>query len=269
MPPVAWSARDRRADSQPVDYGGVGTMSKSKRNGVDPQALIEQFGADTARFFMMFASPPEQTLEWSESGVDGSHRFLKRLWSYGVQFAAEVKPQLASKPMPLANLPPALAAVRREIHGVLKQANYDMQRHQFNTVASAAMKMLNALERAPRDAAAAHAAVAQEGFSILLRLLAPVTPHACHTLWRELGYGDDILAAAWPEPLDEALAQDEIELVLQIGGKMRGKILVPTEADQATIERLAVECEIAAKYLEGKTVRKVVVVPGRLVNIVA
>jgi leucyl-tRNA synthetase len=258
-----------RADSQPVDYGGVGTMSKSKRNGVDPQARIEQFGADTARFFMMFASPPEQTLEWSESGVDGSHRFLKRLWSYGVQFAAEVKPQLASKPMPLANLPPALAAVRREIHGVLKQANYDMQRHQFNTVASAAMKMLNALERAPRDAAAAHAAVAQEGFSILLRLLAPVTPHACHTLWRELGYGEDILATAWPEPLDEALAQDEIELVLQIGGKMRGKILVPTEADQATIERLAVECELAAKYLEGRTVRKVVVVPGRLVNIVA
>jgi leucyl-tRNA synthetase len=218
---------------------------------------------------MMFASPPEQTLEWSESGVDGSHRFLKRLWSYGVQFAAEVKPQLASKAISPASLPPELAAVRREIHGVLKQANYDMQRHQFNTVASAAMKMLNALERAPRDAAAAHAAVAQEGFAILLRLLAPVTPHVCHTLWRELGYGDDILAATWPEPLDEALIQDEIELVLQVNGKTRGKILAPADADHATIERLAVASEHAAKYLEGKTVRKVVVVPGRLVNIVA
>jgi leucyl-tRNA synthetase len=252
-----------------VDYGGVGTMSKSKRNGVDPQALIEQFGADTARFFMMFASPPEQTLEWSESGVDGSHRFLKRLWSYGAQYAAEVRPQLAAPDPSPANLPPTLTAVRREIHGVLKQANYDMQRHQFNTVASAAMKILNALERAPREPPAAHAAVAREGFSILLRLLAPVTPHVCHTLWRELGYGEDILAAAWPEPLDEALAQDEIELVLQIAGKMRGKLRVPADADQAAVERLAVSSDLALKYLEGRPVRKVVVVPGRLVNIVA
>jgi leucyl-tRNA synthetase len=131
------------------------------------------------------------------------------------------------------------------------------------------MKMLNALERAPREDAAAHAAVAREGFSILLRLLSPITPHVCHALWRELGYGDDILSAPWPEPLGEALVQDEMELVLQVGGKTRGKVRVPADADPATIERLAVASETAAKYLEGKAVRKVVVVPGRLVNIVA
>ena len=259
-----------KADGQAVTYGGVGTMSKSKRNGVDPQALIEEYGADTARFFMMFASPPEQTLEWSDSGVDGSYRFVKRLWSFGVQFRQEFRPLLPQRRLLATggSLDADLAAVRRDIHANLKQANYDMQRFQFNTVASAAMKMLNALERAPRGNPQAHAEVVEEGLSILLRLLSPVTPHLCHGLWNDLGYGEDILQAPWPEPLQAALQQDEIELVLQIGGKTRGKLLVPASAERTEIERLAAASETAAKYMEGRPAKKVVVVPGRLVNIV-
>ncbi len=255
-----------KADGQPVESGGVTTMSKSKNNGVDPQALIEQYGADTARFFMMFASPPEQTLEWSDSGVDGSYRFLKRLWA----FAAAVRDAVKSAPALPAKPGDALAAVRREVHLNLKQANYDFQKFQFNTVASAAMKMLNALERAPKQAEG-HTAVVREGLSILLRLLSPVTPHVCHHLWRELGYEDfhgDILLAPWPEPLEAALAQDEIELVLQINGKLRGSIRVPAGATREQIEQPALASEIALKYMEGRPAKKVVVVPGRLVNIV-
>ena len=239
-----------RADGSVIDYGGIGTMSKSKRNGVDPQALIEEYGADTARFFMMFASPPEQTLEWSDSGVEGAFRFLKRLWAFGHALKSRAAGKDAS-------------SLRHDIHVLLKQANYDLGKMQFNTVASAAMKMLNALEKAAGDA---HE---REGFSILLRVLSPVTPHICHTLWQELGFGDDILAAPWPEPLAEALVQDEIELVLQVNGKTRGAVRVPAGADRTAIEAAAVASEAAQKFMEGRPAKKVVVVPGRLVNIVA
>jgi len=243
-----------KADGQPVESGGIGTMSKSKNNGVDPQALIEEYGADTARFFMMFASPPEQTLEWSDSGVEGSYRFLKRLWHYCARF---------DQPSPAMDERAAKAA-RFEIHSVLKQANYDFARFQFNTVASAAMKMLNALERF----ATGRNAVSEEGLSILLRLLSPITPHICHHLWRELGLGENILEAPWPEPLDAALAQDEIELILQINGKLRGAVNVPAAATKEQIEAAALASETAVKYMEGRPAKKVVVVPGRLVNIV-
>jgi leucyl-tRNA synthetase len=238
-----------KADGSVIDYGGIGTMSKSKRNGVDPQALIEQYGADTARLFMMFASPPEQTLEWSDSGVEGAYRFLKRLWAFGHALKSRIPGDKAS-------------SLRREIHLVLKQANYDLGKMQFNTVASAAMKMLNALEKGIGDA---HE---REGFSILLRLLSPITPHVCHALWQELGYGEDILNAPWPEPLEEALVQDEIELVLQVNGKTRGNVRVPAGADRAAIEAAATASDAAQKFMEGKPAKKVVVVPGRLVNIV-
>jgi leucyl-tRNA synthetase len=251
-----------KADGRPVDYGGVGTMSKSKRNGVDPQSLIDEFGADTARFFMMFASPPEQTLEWSDSGVEGAYRFLRRVWAFGHGSHGAVSQQAA---MP-EKLPDQLAAVRREIHLLLKQANYDLGKFQFNTVASAAMKMLNSLEKAPegdgRDA------VIAECFGILLRMLSPITPHICHALWIELGYGADILAAPWPEPLADALVQDEEELVLQVNGKHRSNIRVKVGADRTAIEAVALASEAAQKFMEGKAAKKVVVVPGRLVNIV-
>ena len=238
-----------KADGSTIDYGGVGTMSKSKRNGVDPQALIEQYGADTARFFMMFASPPEQTLEWSDSGVEGAYRFMKRVWAFGHALKSQTAPGAAG-------------GLRREIHLLLKQANYDLGKLQFNTVASACMKMLNALEKAPADP---HAG---EGFGILLRVLSPIAPHIAHALWIELGYGEDILKAPWPEPLEEALVQDEQELVLQVNGKLRGSISVKVGADRTAIEAAALASPDALKFMEGKPAKKVVVVPGRLVNIV-
>ncbi len=251
------------ADGLPVDFQGMGTMSKSKRNGVDPQSLIDQYGADTARFFMMFAAPPEQTLEWSDSGVEGSHRFLKRVWAYGHALSGETASDLPAK---LAGNP---ANARREIHATLKQANYDLDRQQFNTVASATMKMLNALEKLQKDAESHWQGIAREGFSILLRLLSPIAPHITQTLWRELGFGDDILAAAWPQPEESALVQDEIELVIQVNGKLRGSMTVARTLDKPAIEQLAVAQTCVQKYLEdGGSVRKIVVVPNKLVNIV-
>ncbi|WP_374244201.1 leucine--tRNA ligase [Zoogloea sp.] len=244
------------------------TMSKSKNNGVDPQALIEQYGADTARFFMMFAAPPEQTLEWSDAGVEGAYRFLKRVWSFGHLFGTEIRAQIgAQRQLAGAKLPEALATFRREIHLLLKQANYDLGKQQFNTVASATMKMLNALEKAPREGALAAEAI-EEGFGILLRVLSPLTPHISHALWRELGYGDDILAAAWPEPLEAALVQDEVELMLQVNGKLRGSVRIAADAPKDVIEAAALANEAAVKFLEGRPAKKVIVVPGRLVNIV-
>ena len=256
-----------RADGEPVESDGIGTMSKSKNNGVDPQALVDEYGADTSRFFMMFASPPEQTLEWSDSGVEGSYRFLKRVWSLAREYRDSIRPALPSARTGISGLEQELAAVRREIHLNLKQANFDLGRFQYNTVASACMKMLNALERAPRRAPL-HSAVVEEGMSILLRVLSPITPHICHHLWRELGYGEDILAAPWPEPLAEALEQDEIELVLQISGKMRGKLRVPAGASQQELERFALDHEAVKRHSDGKPVKRIVVVPGRLVNVV-
>jgi leucyl-tRNA synthetase len=254
------------ADGDPVESAGIGTMSKSKNNGVDPQALMEEYGADIARFFMMFTSPPEQTLEWSDSGVEGSARFLRRLWTFAYEFAKS-QPGPVSVPVPL---PSSLASARREIHAVLKQANYDMARHQFNTVASAAMKILNALESADRGEsdAAAKAAVLREGLSILLRLLSPVTPHIAHHLWRELAFGDDILAAPWPEHEPAALIEDEIELVVQVNGKKRGDVRVPRDADSRAIETIVLADPRVEKFVTGQRVKKVIVVPGRLVNVV-
>ncbi|NMF97558.1 leucine--tRNA ligase [Aromatoleum toluolicum] len=257
------------ADGQPVVIGGTEKMSKSKNNGVDPQALVDQYGADTARLFIIFAAPPDQQLEWSDSGVEGAYRFLRRVWTFGHSFANEFRAQLpATRTLATVQLPDPLASVRREIHTCLKQANYDFGKHQFNTVVSAAMKTLNALEKAPRDHAAAHAEVVEEGLSILLRLLAPITPHVTHALWLDCGFAGDILDASWPQPSDAALKQDELDLVLQVNGKLRGNIKVAADASSAQIEAIALASEAAQKFMEGKPPRKVVVVPGRLVNIV-
>jgi leucyl-tRNA synthetase len=241
----------RRSDGAAVVYDGIGTMSKSKNNGVDPQALIDRYGADTARFYIIFASPPTNTLEWSDESVEGSYRFLRRVWAYALRHSQAPRSDAAAKD------------VRFEIHSVLKQANYDLQKHQFNTVASAAMKILNALEKLP-----GRNAVSEEGLSILLRLLSPITPHIAHHLWREMGFGEDVMQAAWPEPDAQALQQDEVELVVQVNGKLRGSILVPNGADRAAIEQLALANPNVQKFTAGQAVKKVVVVPGRLVNLV-
>ncbi len=244
-----------KSDGKPVEAGGTGTMSKSKNNGVDPQELIDHYGADIARFFMMFTSPPEDTLVWSDAGVEGASRFLRRLWSYGVRFKSGGGAAIAS------NLQ---QATRLEIHSVLKQANYDIARHQFNTVASAAMKILNALDRL----SGVENEVAKEGLSILLRLLSPIAPHISHHLWRELNFGEDVLAAPWPEHDPAALIEDEIELVVQVNGKKRGDVRVPREADAKAIEALVLASPAVQKFVSGQAIKKVVVVPGRLVNVV-
>jgi leucyl-tRNA synthetase len=255
-------------DRQPVDYGGVGTMSKSKNNGVDPQEVIDRYGADTARHFVMFAAPPEATLEWSAAGVEGSYRFLKRLWTHAHERAAAVAAGTGATPR--QDAAPAAKAARREIHLTLKQANYDYERIQYNTVVSAGYKMLNALDAVPADAAGA-AAVQHEGLAILLRVLYPVVPHTTWTLWNDLGYRErygDLLDAPWPQVDPAALAQDEIELVLQVNGKLRGKLVVPAAADRAAIETAARASAEVARHAAGAPVKKVVVVPGRLVNVV-
>jgi leucyl-tRNA synthetase len=255
------------ADGEPVECGGVGTMSKSKNNGVDPQTLIEHYGADTARFFMMFTAPPEQTLEWSDSGVEGAARFMRRLWTFAWELGRAELPRGAPGNAPL---PAPLARARREVHAQLGQANYDIGRHQFNTVASAAMKILNALEAAHRTEAQANlrGPVLHEGMAILLRLLAPMTPHVTHALWRELDYGADILAAPWPEHDAAALIQDEIELVVQVNGRKRADVRVPREAEREVIESLVLSDPDVQKFVNGQNVKRVIVVPGRLVNVV-
>ncbi|VVD80079.1 leucine--tRNA ligase [Pandoraea cepalis] len=253
-----------KADGADVTLGGIEKMSKSKNNGVDPQSLIDQHGADTARLFVMFAAPPEQQLEWSGAGVEGASRFLRRLWGFGQSQAALLRQ--ADAAIDTAN--PAAKALRLEIHGVLKQANYDYQRVQYNTVVSAAMKMLNAIES---DKGAAGAGAVRECYGILLRVLYPVVPHVTHGLWVELGYAaqqGDLLDAPWPEVDAAALVQDEIELVLQVAGKVRGAVRVAKDASREVIEQAALAHEMTAKFGEGKPVKKVIVVPGRLVNVV-
>ncbi len=249
------------ADGQPVVIGGTEKMSKSKNNGVDPQAIIDAYGADTARLFMMFAAPPDQQLEWSDAGVEGAFRFLRRVWNLSVELNGIGKAGAA-----FGNLSADDQALRRETHLALKQASFDFTRFQFNTVVSASMKMLNALEKARSSA---DRAVLGEGVSILLRLLSPITPHIAQTLWKELGYGDDILAASWPEVDEGALEQDEIELMIQVNGKLRGSLRVAKDADKATIEQLALASEAVQKQLAGAAAKKIIVVPGRLVNVVA
>jgi len=253
-----------KADGQPVTYEGWTTMSKSKNNGVDPQDLIEKYGADTARLYTMFTAPPEATLEWNDAALEGSYRFLRRVWNFGLKLA-QAGAGAAGAPSKAAQ------ALRREVHVVLRQVDYDYQRMQYNTVVSGAMKMLNALEDFNAHGEPGADAALREGFGILLRVLYPVTPHVTHTLWKELGYASaqgELLDAPWPQVDEGALKQDEVELVLQVNGKMRGAILVPAGADKAEIEKIALASEAFQKFSGGAAAKKVVVVPGRLVNVV-
>ena len=260
----------------PIDYEGVGTMSKSKNNGVDPQQLIEKYGADTARLYTMFTAPPELTLEWNDAAVEGSYRFLRRVWNFGVKLSAIDKDAALASVAGAASLKDVqfgkeAKALRLEIHTVLKQVDYDYQRMQYNTVVSGAMKMINALEDfKATDSAGAQVALI-EGFGILLRVLYPATPHIAHVLWDELGYAGtlgDLLDAAWPQVDPDALVQDELELMLQVNGKLRGAIRVAASADKAAIEQAALASEDFQKFAEGKAPKKVIIVPGRLVNVV-
>ncbi|MGE5651280.1 leucine--tRNA ligase [Noviherbaspirillum sp. UKPF54] len=254
-----------KKDGTPLEYE-MTTMSKSKNNGVDPQELIDQYGADTARLFVMFASPPEQTLEWNDAGVEGAHRFLRRVWAYAHAQSARIA---AAGALDASTLTEQQKTLRREVHKILQQAEHDYKRLQYNTVVSACMKMLNTLEDAKLDDSGA--AVASEAVSIFLRLLNPVAPHITSVLWNELGFAKvhgDILDAPWPQVDAGALEQAEIELVVQVNGKLRGSVKVPKDADKAAIEAAALANENVKKFVEG-TPKKVIIVPGKLVNIVA
>ncbi len=250
-----------------IDYEGVGTMSKSKNNGVDPQDLIEKYGADTARLYTMFTAPPEVTLEWNDAAVEGSYRFLRRVWNFAFKHQDALK---AGAALP-NELDAHLKTLRRDIHTVLKQASYDYERMQYNTVVSAVMKMLNTLEDAKLDNGPAAQAVLRECFGILLRVLYPACPHITAHVWAELAYTaqlGDLLDAPWPQVDDAALQRDELELMLQINGKLRGSVLVSAAASKADIEQAALAHEAFIKQAQGNAPKKVIVVPGRLVNIV-
>ncbi|MCQ4321909.1 leucine--tRNA ligase [Stutzerimonas stutzeri] len=253
------------SDGLPVEIGGTEKMSKSKNNGVDPQAMIDAYGADTCRLFMMFASPPDMSLEWSDSGVEGASRFLRRVWRLAhahVSAGAVVK-------LDISTLSDAQKAVRRAIHLAIKQASQDVgQHHKFNTAIAQVMTLMNVLEKAAA-ATEEDRALLQEGLETVALLLAPITPHLCHELWQQLGNSGSIIDAQWPAVDESALVQDSLTLVVQVNGKLRGHIEVPASAPREEVEASARANANVVRFTEGLTIRKVIVVPGKLVNIVA
>ena len=254
-----------KSDGLPVEIGGTEKMSKSKNNGVDPQAMIEAYGADTCRLFMMFASPPDMSCEWSDAGIEGANRFLRRVWRLAHSHVSAGLPGA----LDIASLTDEQKAIRRAIHLAIKQASTDVgQHHKFNTAIAQVMTLMNVLEKAP-TAGEQDRALLQEGLETVALLLAPITPHICHTLWQQLGKSGDIIDAAWPSVDESALVQDTLTLVVQVNGKLRGQIDVPASASREDVEAAARANENVLRFTEGLTIRKVIVVPGKLVNIVA
>ena len=256
------------ADGQPVVIGGIEKMSKSKNNGVDPQALIDQYGADTARLFMMFAAPPEQSLEWSDAGVEGAHRFLKRLWKMVYEHVeAGIVPAFAG-----GELPEALQTLRRQLHQTITKVTDDIERRkQFNTAIAANMELMNALSKVGGEIEAGDPltrAVKQEALEAIVLMLAPIVPHICRILIKALKPGACLVGSPWPQADAAAMVLDEIELMLQVNGKLRGKIKVAAEASREAIEQAALASTEVTRHLDGRPAKKVVVVPGRLVNVV-
>lgn len=254
-----------KTDGLPVEIGGTEKMSKSKNNGVDPQAMIDAYGADTCRLFMMFASPPDMSLEWSDSGVEGASRFLRRVWRLAHGHVAQGLPGK----LDIAALDDAQKVIRRGIHAAIKQASTDVgQFHKFNTAIAQVMTLMNVLEKAPQ-ASEQDRALLQEGLEAVTLLLAPITPHLSHALWKELGHTQAVIDAGWPAVDESALVQDTITLVVQVNGKLRGQVEMPAAASREEIEAAARNNDNVLRFLDGLTIRKVIVVPGKLVNIVA
>ena len=262
-----------KEDGEPVVLGGIEKMSKSKCNVVEPRDIINKYGADTARSFVMFAGPPDQSAAWSNSGAEGTFRFLRRIWNW----AYAHREALAAAPMPAdadfaaMTLSHDAKHLRREVHAALRQAEYDFDRMQYNTVVSACMKMFNAIE-AFKETGAAADAVRKETGSLLLRTLYPIAPHITTSIWGELGYIEalgELIDAPWPKWSEEAIAADELKLVVQVNGKLRGEILVDADADQKTIEEAALANPDVKRFVGELTVRKIIIVKNKLVNVVA
>jgi leucyl-tRNA synthetase len=253
-----------RDDGKPVTYDGIGTMSKSKLNGVDPTDMVKEYGADTVRLFMMFASPPEQTLEWSDAGVEGAARFLKRLRRAVEEHVAAGKaPELDA-----VSLNAVQKDLRRQVHETIVKVGDDIVRRMvFNTAIAAVMELLNALTR-HEGASEQDRAVRHEALRSITRLLAPIIPMESQSMWELLGESGDIMTAGWPEVDEAALVRDTVELVVQVNGKLRARVAVPAGADKDAVEATAMADENVQRFTDGKTVRKVIVVPGKLVNIV-
>ena len=254
-----------KSDGQPVEHCGMTKMSKSKNNGVDPQQVIDLHGADTIRLFTMFAAPPEQTLEWVDSAVDGANRFLKRFW----RFVNEVVEAGESEALDASKLSPAQKGIRRDLHKTIAKVSDDINRRQtFNTAIAAIMELLNKVQKAPLETATDRA-VAREAAVTMTQILNPITPHICHKLWSVLGYEDNIETAGWPVADEAAMVEDEKLIVVQVNGKLRAKITVPASASQDEVAALANKQDNVKSFTDGKTVRKVIYVQGKLLNIVA
>lgn len=253
------------SDGEPVIIGGIEKMSKSKNNGVDPQVMIDEYGADTCRLFMMFASPPDMSLEWSDSGIEGASRFLKRVWRLAYKHVQAG----ACEPLDIAGLNDTQKEVRRAIHAAIQHASQDVGQHQkFNTAIAQVMTLMNVLEKTPTEQAQDRALL-QEGLETVTLLLAPITPHICHVIWQQLGHSEPVIDAPWPQADESALIQDTLSMVVQVNGKLRAHIDVSASASREEIETIARENENVLRYTDGLTVRKVIVVPNKLVNIVA
>jgi len=248
-------------------------MSKSKGNTVDPNDLIKKYGADTVRLFTIFASPPEQSLEWNDDAVEGSFRFLKRIWQFAADNDFIIERNKTAKKGGAAEIDWSKASqpsleTRRQLHEILKQASFDFDRQQFNTVVSGAMKIMKLLQDIKDRQEDFNQLIIVEGMSMLLRILGPIAPHITHTLWKQLEYGDNILVANWPKVAHDALKTTQVDMIIQVNGKLRGHFSVPAEAEKTTIERAALAEPTIQKYLEGKECKKIIVVPNKLVNIV-
>ena len=240
-------------------------MSKSKGNTVDPQGLIDQYGADTVRLFIMFAAPPEQSLEWSDSGVEGAFRFLKRLWK---QAYLHSEAGGSSSVLDKSSLTEEQQTVRRQIHQTIQKVSHDMGvRTIFNTAIAANMELVNTLAKFTDDSDNGKA-IRQEALEAIVLMLAPIVPHICHQLWQDLGHQQAVVSESWPEVDSSALEQDSIELVIQVNGKLRSKISVSATASSDEVQAMALKDEHALRFIEGKPIRKVIVVPKKLVNIV-
>ncbi len=253
------------SDSQPVSIGNVEKMSKSKNNGVDPHSMIERYGADTVRLFVMFAAPPDQHVEWSESGVEGAWRFLKRIWN-GVYNQLQAEP---APPLNIAELNEEQNGLRREIHKTIAKVTDDIgRRNTFNTAIAAVMELSNHLNRF-EDKKPLDKAVLIEGWQTAVMLLAPVTPHICEHLWKALGHEEALHASSWPCADEAALVQQMVTVVVQVNGKLRARIDVSADAEQEQVQQIALNTENVNRFVEGTTIRKVIYIPGKLLNIVA